>query len=1102
MAVTIAKSCFAPVCNSAILLRASPSAPLSASLAISVVKPNGTFPLVNRELSWLYFNARVLQEAENPAVPLYERLGFLSIFSSNLDEFFSVRVAALRSLLRLGKPGKGLDEDPRQVLTAIQQQVNALQQRFGAVLRESVLPALAGVGRPLVRETELTDAERTALRGLFEANILPHLQPVVLDAEPVPHLAHQHLYLACDLHATGSAPDAPSLIGLVALPTHEAGRFVAFDAPAGTRVLFLDDVVRAFLANLFPGFTPGAAYSFKVSRDADLYLGDCHDESLKEEFAKQFRKRLRKSLEKRGAGLPTRFLYDPEMPASLLEALRHRFDLADEDLMPGGRYHHLRDLRDYPRPENHASLTYPPQPPVPHPALADAESLFDAIAAQDRLLSLPYQSFDPVVRWVEEAADDSRVERIAVTIYRAAEGSAIAAALERAALSGKRVEVVVELKARFDEANNLDVAERLEKAGARVFYTPCELKVHAKLVLVERRENGSGTPLRYAYLSTGNLNETTARFYTDFGLLTADPRLTDDVARVFEQMTDGAARPDYAHLLVAPHTLRPSLYRLIDAEAERARRGEKAWLFFKMNALEDPKMIRHLYQASEAGVEIRLLVRGICRLIPGLPGVSATVEARSIVGRYLEHGRAYVFGNGGTPAVYLGSADLMRRNLSRRVEVLFPLYADHTAREVLDSLEIQWADTLKARHLDAEGTNLFVRPEAGQQPFSSQDALYARYAGVETGLPLAPAAFPAAVSDPPPVIAAPMPDKPVASPAAQPVPPSIPAQTPLRPSPLTRVLRWTEARPFWSSMILLALLSLVPVLLMCNSSDRTIMPARRVAALDTSRASYLPQHPDTVLTLPAELAEISGQELLGDTLLVAIQDERGTLFLLDPQRGTIVGQHVFDDTGDFEEVAQTPAGLVVLRSDGELFFIADWTVPAAPAVRVETPLKRKCDAEGATYDGRANQLLISCKENPGKGYDGVRTIYGFDLDTQMLSAEPVFQIDLARVAAFLRHGETDDLTGTLTEALRLNDFKPSALGLHPLNGQLYVVASVPPAIAVLSPDGTLLGAELLPEGILPQPEGITFFSNGDMLISSEAAQSGAARLARYRYLKR
>ncbi len=681
--------------------------------------------LFNRELSWLTFNGRVLQEAQDPTVPLFERLKFLAIFSSNLDEFFRVRVASLRSLLRLGKKHtRKLDFDPAALLHEITRVVTAQQEVFGAVFRQELVPALAAEGIHLIDETRVTPAGRDALATFFENEVRPHLTPVLLSEDgPAPFLENRRLYLVVELWPPGEAAGAtatPPRYALVAVPSPPLPRFV--EAPTdrqGHDVLFLDDVIRLHLPTLFPGHTVGQAFAVKLSRDAELYLDD--------EFSGDLVEMIRKSLKKRETGPPTRLLYDLRTPYPLIAFLKERFGLADEDLVPGGRYHNFHDLFAFPR-FGRDDLADPPWPPVPHPVLSRAPSLFDALAARDHLLHVPYQAFDAVLRLLDEAAADPAVTHIAITLYRIASPSAVVEALLRAARAGKRVTAFVEVKARFDEANNLYGAERMEAAGVRVYYSLPGLKVHAKLLLVERRE-GDGRR-RYAYLSTGNFNEKTARLYTDLALFTADARLADEVAEVFRFLTGEVETPRTRHLLVAPFTLRKGLYALIDREREAARAGQPAALRLKMNSLEDPEIIGRLYEASRDGVRVDAVVRGICCLKPGLPGLSETIAVRSIIDRFLEHPRIFVFHHGGDERVYLASADWMRRNLSRRVEVAFPVYDPALRREIHTLLGFQFADNMKARRIDAEQRNAYV--ETGDAPrLRAQEATYRRLRGQE-----------------------------------------------------------------------------------------------------------------------------------------------------------------------------------------------------------------------------------------------------------------------------------------------------------------------------------------------------------------------------------
>ena len=662
-------------------------------------------PTFDRELSWLAFNDRVLQEAADPRVPLAERLGFLAIFSTNLDEFFRVRVAALRTLLRLKKKKqKQLTISPARLLRAIQTTVAQQQEAFGDVFRGTLLPALEHHGIALRDERGLPDAQRAWLLDYFRRDVRPHLKPVLL-GEETPFLMNGRLYLAAELwpreSAAGLRADRPTL-ALVEIPP-SLPRFVEVPDTDPRVVLFLDDVIRLGLPALFPEADVGDAFSVKLTRDADLNLED--------EFAGDLIEKLRKALGRRDEGLPSRFLYDPRMPYGVLTELKEKLELEAEDLVVGGRYHNFGDLWDFPRPTDPA-LLYPPAPPLPHPELENAASLLDAVAERDRLLHLPYQKYDYVVRLLDEAAADDDVEEVWMTLYRVAKDSALVKALIAAAENGKRVTAFVEVKARFDEENNLDWAERMEAAGVRVLYSLPGLKVHAKLALVGRRTGKKKSDaLRYTGIfSTGNFNEQTARIYADHVLFTADPRLTDEARRVFAYLTGKNEKPTFEHLLVAPFTLQKGLAKHIKREIKHAAKGKAAQITLKMNALEEDDAIAQLYEASQAGVDIRMVVRGFSRLVPGVEGVSERIDARSIVDRFLEHARVYHFANDGDEILYLASADWMDRNFHRRIEVAFPVYDDALRAELNHLLDLQFADDTKARILDAEQQNAYHRP--------------------------------------------------------------------------------------------------------------------------------------------------------------------------------------------------------------------------------------------------------------------------------------------------------------------------------------------------------------------------------------------------------
>ena len=671
----------------------------------------------DRELSWLSFNARVLQEAEDPEVPVFERLKFLAIFSSNLDEFFRVRVASLRSLLRLKKKAASkLGLQPRQLLDEIHDVVTGQQERFGATLRGSILPELEKHGVYLISDSQVTEEQGEYLREYFNDHVRDHLNPTLLTSENTPFLKNQQIYLIVELALSSddvSLSVAHPRYGLVEVPTPPIPRFVWMPSEDEQKhVMFLDDVIRFNLPRLFPDHQVGGAYAVKLSRDAELYLDDEYGENVVEQ--------IRKSLQKRERGLPSRFLFDHHAPHGLVESLKGWFDLEEDDLVEGARYHNLKDLMDFPR-FGQTHLSYGKLPPLEQPVLEGAASIFEAMAEKDQLVHFPYQKFDYVVNFLKEAADDPEVESVWITLYRTASPSAVVEQLIRAANAGKDVTAFVEVKARFDEASNLHWAERMEEAGIRTLYSFPDLKVHSKLALVGRREHGE---LRwYAYLGTGNFNEKTSRIYADHGLFTADQRLTKEVRSVFAFLAGEEAKPTFEHLLVAPFHMRKSFYRLIEGEIEAVNNGERGRMILKMNSLEDAKIIRRLYEADQRGVEIELIVRGICCLIPGIEGQSENIKVRSIVDRFLEHARLYVFHNQGDEIYYLASADWMNRNLSKRVEVAFPIYDENVRKELREILELQRRDNKKARIIDAGQTNPYV--ERGEdEPVRSQIDTY------------------------------------------------------------------------------------------------------------------------------------------------------------------------------------------------------------------------------------------------------------------------------------------------------------------------------------------------------------------------------------------
>ena len=665
----------------------------------------------DRDLSWLSFNERVLQEAMDPDVPLLERIKFLGIYSNNLDEFYRVRVASLRSLAKLGKGKRNtLDLPTTKLVQQINRKALRQQRAFGKVYREELLPQLARKGIRILDDRALNGTQRKAAKHYFKDKVAPLLHTAAVRPGNAPFIEDRKLYFVCKLRQKGKARIKLVLLNI---PSEELGRFMVLPGPKKrTDILFLDDVIRLGLSSFFAGYEIRGCHGVKLSRDAELYLD--------EEFSGTVLEKVRKSLRKRRTGVPSRFLYDSAMPQNTLLALRELLGLKSADLVAGGHYHNFSDLLKLPVP-GRPELRDPVQPPIPHPALVPNTDSFARIKQQDILLHFPYHSMEAVVRILEHAAVDPAVRHMAITLYRVAEGSAICKALIKALENGKRVTVFVEVQARFDERSNIFWGEALEKAGATVLYSHEGLKVHAKLCLIERIE--ARRTVQYAYLGTGNFNENTARIYVDQGLLTARPTLTREVAAVFEHLKDPASRLDTTHLMVAPMHLRRRVEALVDKEIEHALNGRPAGVLLKLNSLEDHALIRKLYDASQAGVDVRLIIRGICCIIPDVKGMSEQIEAISIVDRYLEHTRAYVFTNAGTPLVYLSSADWMERNMDRRVEVAFPVEDPRLKQEVLDILDLQWNDSVKSRLLDKGQVNHYVVAPKGTEPIRSQTAI-------------------------------------------------------------------------------------------------------------------------------------------------------------------------------------------------------------------------------------------------------------------------------------------------------------------------------------------------------------------------------------------
>ncbi|MFQ1712444.1 polyphosphate kinase 1 [Aeromonas veronii] len=668
-----------------------------------------------KELSWLSFNERVLQEAMDKTVPLIERVRFLGIFSSNQDEFFKVRVSDVKRRILINEVHGG-DDEAKVLLRAIQQKVMALGEAFDNTYKE-LLIALARHNIFLVNENQLSDAIQKWLRVFFKEKVLRHIIPILLNKEvnPVKFLKDEYTYLAIEMKKNGQVIQ----YALVEVPTDDLPRFFQLP-PEGTRrkkqIIILDNVIRFCLDEIFKGFFDYdeiAAYAVKLTRDAEYDLSDQLDLSLVDKMSDGLKQRL--------TAMPVRFVYEREMPAAMISFLKLKLQISSYDaIMPGGRYHNFKDFIGFPN----VGRDYLENPKLPALDCRDFDGFvnaFDAITKQDILLYYPYHKFHHFTELVRQAAFDPAVSAIRINIYRVAKKSRIIHSLIDAANNGKKVTVVVELRARFDEAANIDWANILTDAGVKVVFGVPSLKIHSKLCLITRHENGEG--VRYAHIGTGNFNEKTAKIYTDFSLLTRNPDITAEVEGVFEYIEYPYKRYKFNHLLVSPINSRRQLYRLIDNELSNAKAGQPSGIILKINNLVDKDLINRLYAAGQAGVSIQMIIRGMCALRPGVPGLSDNIKVISIIDRFLEHPRVMVFHNKGNPQLYISSADWMSRNIDGRIEVGTPIYDERLKQRIMDILELQLSDTCKARVIDADQQNEYVK-RGNRRKIRSQVAIY------------------------------------------------------------------------------------------------------------------------------------------------------------------------------------------------------------------------------------------------------------------------------------------------------------------------------------------------------------------------------------------
>ena len=666
--------------------------------------------LKHRDLDWLNFNKRVLQEAEDEGNPLYERLKFLAIFSSNLDEYFRVRVSQLRQIKRIKKSlRKKLALKPSKKVKEILSIVSQQQQEFGDIFHDQIIPELAKNHIHLINDRDFSADQKQEINTFYKNNIERSLQPQIVDFEKEKRIFIENntIYFFVTFKENEK-------VGFVNIPLNDHGRFYTFNSKKDFYITFIDDIVRYKMSSVFPNEEVTGIYEIKMSRDAELYIDDQYDGVLAE--------KIYDSLAQRTDGQPTRLLYDAHMPKDFQKKLRKHLGLGKIDMMPGGRYHNFSDFFSFPNPSDNKKLNFEPLSPILHRELENSEDYFTSIKEKDLLVHFPYMSFSYVENFIEKAANDNDVTAIKISFYRVADESKLTTSLLKALEQGKEVTVFIEAKARFDEENNITWGRKFEKKGAKVIYSYPKIKVHSKIFFVERIENGE--KLRYAYIGTGNFNSETSKIYCDHGLFTANKKITKELERVFKVLERDLIIPRAKNLLISPFNTRRDFTKLILQEIDYAKAGLEAKITAKMNSLEDPEIINLLYKASESGVKIRLIVRGFTCLTAGLPQISENIYITSIVDRFLEHGRSYLFHNNGEEKMYFGSADWMTRNLDRRIEVLAPVMDEQIFKELKDILDIQLKDNQKARIQDASEANEYVKAKKGEEKINSQAKIY------------------------------------------------------------------------------------------------------------------------------------------------------------------------------------------------------------------------------------------------------------------------------------------------------------------------------------------------------------------------------------------
>lgn len=677
-------------------------------------------PYLERDISWMYFNERILQEATRPHVPLLERLSFLGIYSNNLDEFFRVRMASQSRIAECGDRAAVRESEHAKKIIKQIGKLNAHYAKAYAQAVEQVTEELRRENICLVDDTEVTPGQLEFIRSYFRERLSGFIVPVWFSAiKWLDYENDENIYLAVKVSRTEPKPVAD--YAFLEVPVGPCGRFVRLpDHEGRSYLMYLDDVVRCCLPLVFEGlgFTSFEAYTFKFTRDAEMEI----DNDLRTGILQK----ISKGVKSRKRGEPLRVLYDARIPKDLLKRVLRKLDLDSLDtVLASGRYQNHKDFMRFPDC-GRADLRYPTWTPILKRELDGPASLLDRIRQKDRFIHVPYHNFDSFIRILQEAAVSKEVESIKITLYRLARESKVVRALIGAARNGKKVTVVIELLARFDEASNINWSKRMQEAGIKVIFGVEGLKVHSKIVHIGMKRGAD-----IACISTGNFHEGNARTYTDCMLMTASRRLVKDVDSVFGFIERPYTPVRFKELLVSPNEMKNRFVALINNEIKNRKSGKPAYIKIKINHITDPVMVEKLYEASCAGVDIDLLVRGNCSLVPGIPGVSDHIRIAGIIDRYLEHSRIFVFAAGGEERVFIGSADWMPRNLDNRVEVVTPVYDPEVKEEMKRIVDFGLRDTLQARIVDGEGKNLFKQPDEGGQPFRSQEALYEYYLNEE-----------------------------------------------------------------------------------------------------------------------------------------------------------------------------------------------------------------------------------------------------------------------------------------------------------------------------------------------------------------------------------